>query len=270
MTPNTINPSVCSSEIVWLAVDQIRENLWNPRLSERDATWLFRFGLELKEQGFKQPLRAFQRQDHYVLISGELRLQAAKSVGLTKVPVIIEPAPVDEQAFLRDQLSENQYRNSFSPLEEADVFQRLKALNHWSNSELARQLRITESEVCRILTIKSSLAAELLPHVHSGALPASTAYEIAKCRDQAKQVELADRVINQGMTRAEVVLVVKSLSKNKKGMKSKPLRLERCFDASLGYDSIRDQLLGLLEDLKKAEKSGLPPSCLGELWSKRR
>jgi len=248
---------------------KIRPNPLNPR-KKFDASDIERFGQELVRNGIKQPLRVFQKDDHYVLIGGERRWRAAVSAGIQEVPVMIEPEPSNATAFLKDQVMENGQRESLSPIELAEAYQEMKRLNNWTNAKLAREIGASESDICRVLTIRSSLAPELRLHVESGSLSASVAYEIAKIRAPPKQIELAERVMKEGLTRAELLDVIRS-ERLRLGPKSKtkPIRLMRSFSPEAGFEPIKQALAALLNDVQRCEKNNLPLSYLNELWAQK-
>jgi ParB family transcriptional regulator, chromosome partitioning protein len=261
--------SLLPIQVTTVATMLIRPNPLNPR-KKFDVSGIERFGQLLARNGKIDPLRVFQMEDHYVLISGERRWRAAVSAGIQEVPVMIEPEPKDATAYLKDQLMENEQRESIGLSYVADTCQELKKLNNWTNAQLAREIGMSESDICRVLTIRSSLTPELRVHVESGALKASVAYEIAKIRAPPKQIELAERVMKEGLTRAELLDVIRS-EQLRLGPKSKPkpIRLMRSFSPEAGFEPIKQALAALLNDVQRCEKNNLPLSYLNELWAQK-
>jgi hypothetical protein len=142
-------------------------------------------------------------------------------------------------------------------------------LNHWTSAEVARTLGKSESEVSRALAIRNGLAPELHHHVQSGRLPLSLSYELAKVRNHPRQVELAEAVMERGLTRAELIHLIKSENSRKGPQSCKPIRLSKAFDPTKGYEGIKSELAILLDDVQRAAKNNLPIAYLSDLWAQR-
>jgi ParB family transcriptional regulator, chromosome partitioning protein len=70
----------------------IRRNKENPRLIFRQEE-LDTLQDSIAKQGILVPLTVYQDGDHYFLLDGERRWLSALKLGLTKVPVIVQPKP---------------------------------------------------------------------------------------------------------------------------------------------------------------------------------
>jgi ParB family transcriptional regulator, chromosome partitioning protein len=243
---------------------------FNPR-KNFDENEIILFGLSLREHGIKVPIRVYPHDGRYRLIGGERRLRACRAVGIPTIPALVEEAPADEQSFLVDQLSENDNRQSLSFAERGDAYQRLLKLNGWTAVQVAKALRVHPSEISRTLSVKNLLAPELRPHVESGALPVSVAYEIVKkCRSPPRQVELAERVMRDGLSRAELIALLRAeRTAGSSRARSKPLRLVRSFPTDGGYEPIKQSLTALLAEVQRAERNNLPVGLLAEFWDKK-
>jgi ParB family chromosome partitioning protein len=241
-------------------------NPLNPR-KLFDQQDLMRFGIELKEHGVKQPLRVFPRREAFVLISGERRWRAATAVGIPLVPCLVEAEPADEAAFILDQLVENDGHKRLSPDERGDAYQHLIRINGWSAARLARALCISESEVSRTLTIRNGLDKSLHGHVQDGRLPYSLACEIARVRSAERQRQLAQEVIERGISRAELIQIIRAERSVTKRTKTKPIRVIRTFPTDAGFEPIKNQLESMLADVQRCIKNGIPVTFLSELWT---
>ena len=111
---------------VWreILVNDIAPNPHQPR-QHIDPDALAELAASIKEHGLIQPLVVSESIPgiEYQLIVGERRLEAAKLVGLDRVPVIVKEATPEQMLELA--LVENIQRADLNPLEEAAAYQHL-------------------------------------------------------------------------------------------------------------------------------------------------
>ncbi|PTA66393.1 chromosome partitioning protein ParB [Deinococcus arcticus] len=102
-----------------LAIDAIRPRPQQPRRSFTPES-LGRLTDSIRTHGILQPLSVHQTAAGYDLISGERRLRAARTAGLTTVPVKVFSGLTERQV---QQLSavENLQREDLNPVDEADA-----------------------------------------------------------------------------------------------------------------------------------------------------
>ena len=74
---------------------------------------------------------------------------------------------------------------------------------------MARELAIAHPNVVRALALLD-LPDTVQAQVEQGTLPPATAYEVSKIADPAEQAELAARVVDENLSRAEVVEAVRA------------------------------------------------------------
>jgi len=132
-------------------VDSIQPNPRQPRI-RMDPAELSELTESIREHGVLQPLivTPAEQDGNYVLIAGERRLEAARSAGFKRVPVIIREAS-DEQR-LELALIENIQRADLSPLEEADAYRQLAEDFKLSHEEIA--LKVGKSRVAVTNTLR--------------------------------------------------------------------------------------------------------------------
>ena len=131
----------------------------------------------IREHGIIQPLIVTHEpmSDTYVLIAGERRLQAARLVGLEKVPVVIRSATDQERLELA--LIENVQRADLSPLETAEAYRKLADEFNLSHEEIAARVgkgRVAVTNTMRLLKLpeqaKKALAEGRISEGHGRAL----------------------------------------------------------------------------------------------------
>jgi ParB family chromosome partitioning protein len=131
--------------------------------------------------------------------------------GATTMSCVITDGPISSAELLSLQLVENMVREDLKPIEQAKAFRAVMDLNGWSTHEVARELAVDQSSVVRALKLLD-LPAVVQEQVEQGTLSPATAYEVSKLDDPEEQVALADRVVAEGLSRAEAVEAVRRAS----------------------------------------------------------
>ena len=105
----------------------------------------------------------------------------------------------------------NALRADLKPVEQAKAFRTLMGKLNLTQRQLASKLQISQTTVSQSLDLLN-LPEPVRARVDAGLLAPSTAVQIAKLRDPAEQVKLADQVVAEGLTRAETVEAVKRVA----------------------------------------------------------
>ena len=105
----------------------------------------------VKEVGLLQPLLVISKDERYILVAGERRLTATKTIGLEYVPCIIRNLAEDE--LLRFSLVENLQREDLTPLEEANAIKLLIDSSGYSYRQIAELLGKSKSFVADRLAL---------------------------------------------------------------------------------------------------------------------
>jgi len=109
--------------VVELSIDQIEINPFQPRTNFNQEA-IEDLATSIKTLGVIQPITVRKIDDKsFQLVSGERRLRAAQSVGLTTIPSFVRIA--DDQESLEMALVENIQREDLDPIEIALSYQRL-------------------------------------------------------------------------------------------------------------------------------------------------
>jgi ParB family chromosome partitioning protein len=200
---------VKASDAAWIPVDKIEADASQPR-EEFESEALERLADSLKQRGQLQPIRVRWDGDKekYVIIVGERRWRAARMAGLAELVCIISAKDASESDVLIEQLVENCLREDLRPMEKAKAFKTLMDSQGWGVRELSRQLAVNHAGVVQTLALLD-LPGDVQTHVEDGSIAPTTAYEISQA-EPAVQSDLAQRVVNEGMTRNEVRESVKS------------------------------------------------------------
>lgn len=154
----------------------------------------------IKELGVLQPIvvRSVPGEPgQYELIMGERRTRASKEAGLTKIPAIIRETA--DENMLRDALLENLHRSDLNPLEEASAYQQLLEDFGITQDELANRIGRSRPKITNSIRLLK-LPAEVQRKVAAGVLSAGHARALLSLEDDKRQLELANKVINEGLS----------------------------------------------------------------------
>ncbi len=209
----TIRTTIDQSGVVAyeIDVDKINPDPKQPR-TEFDPEALDRLATSLATHGQIQPITVTHAEEpfHYVIVTGERRWRAAVQAGQEKIAAVILKGLKSPTHRLEIQLVENLVRQDLSPIEQARAYQTLMTRNGWNMRQLAGFLQTHPGTVCRALALLE-LPESVRNHVNTGALSPSRAREIARVETPGDQVELASRVVSEGLTRSETLDAVRIL-----------------------------------------------------------
>lgn len=173
----------------------------------------------IREFGVLQPIVVRSKGKDFELIMGERRLRASLQAGLATIPAVVRET--SDEDMLRDALLENLHRSNLNPLEEASAYQQLLEDFGITQEALADRLGRSRPQITNTIRLLK-LPIEVQAKVASGLLSAGHARALLAATDSAAIVELADRVIREGMSvRALEELVVGYRAKPKQA-KIKP------------------------------------------------
>jgi ParB family chromosome partitioning protein len=212
----------------FLNIADIAPNAKQPRTNFDPVDFAELVG-SISEFGVLQPIsvRSLGKQngvDKYELIMGERRLRASKEAGLTQIPAVIRET--GDENMLRDALLENLHRSDLNAIEEASAYQQLLEEYGCTQDQLAEKLSRSRPQITntiRLLRLPTALQSK----VAAGVLSAGHARAILSVEDPERMTELANKVINLGLSvRATEELVKKpgKKAKIKQGSKQQALK----------------------------------------------
>lgn len=185
----------------YLNIDDITPNAKQPRTNFDPDDFAELVG-SISEFGVLQPIsvRSLGKQngvDKYELIMGERRLRASKAAGLNQIPAVIRET--GDEHMLRDALLENLHRSDLNAIEEASAYQQLLEEYGCTQEQLAEKLSRSRPQITntiRLLKLPPSIQSK----VAAGVLTAGHARAILALPDQTRMTEVADKVINLGLS----------------------------------------------------------------------
>ncbi|UBM11021.1 ParB/RepB/Spo0J family partition protein [Cupriavidus metallidurans] len=178
-----------AGEIRMIPIDQI--DVINPR--ERNSRVFEEIVGNIKTIGLKKPITVTPRagsngEDKYLLVCGEGRLKAFRSLGETTIPAMIVHVS-DEDAFIMS-LAENIARRQCRPLELLAGIRQLQD-HGYSPKIIAEKTGLTQTYVQGILMLLQHGEERLLIAVEKSKIPLTAALSIAGAGDDDKAIQAA-------------------------------------------------------------------------------
>lgn len=179
-----------------IALDQIRANPYQPR-KQFDEAALNELAESIKQTGVFQPVILRQSTvKGYELIAGERRVRASRLAGKTTVPAIVRN--LDEEQMIEIAVVENLQREDLSPLEEAEAYNILMDKLDLTQAQVAERIGKSRPYIANYLRLLS--LPDEIKRLVGTELSMGQARTILGLKDKQMMVELAHRVIEEGMT----------------------------------------------------------------------
>lgn len=198
-----------SRETLKVRVSLVEPNRNQPR-KEFDQTALEELADSIRKYGVLQPLLVKKTGKTYQIIAGERRWRAAKLAGLTEVPVIEKDLADGVAAEVA--LIENLQREDLNPVEEALAYRSLIDDFGLKQEEVAEKVSKNRSTVTNSLRLLQ-LGDELLSMISEGKLSAGHARALLSVDGKAKRKQLADKIVNLGLSVREAEKMAKNAGK---------------------------------------------------------
>lgn len=179
-----------------LPLKKIKPNKNQPR-KRFDEAELAELSDSIKQNGILQPLLVREKGDHYEIVAGERRFQAAKLAKIEEVPVVIKSIS-DEEVF-KLALIENLQRSDLSPIEEAQGYKQLIKQENLTQDDLAKVLSKSRSAITNTLRLLD-LPSEVQTLMAEGRISAGHARAILSVSGKEGRIKLAQKVIEENLS----------------------------------------------------------------------
>ena len=208
-----------SSDIVEIPLTEIRSNPYQPR-KEFDEQSLLEFAESIKEHGVIQPIIVKKSIKGYELIAGERRTRASKIAGKETIPAIIRD--FDDDEMMEIALIENIQRENLNPIEEAEALSKIIEKNNLTQELASKKFGKSRSYITNILGLLK-LPEKTKKYVTEGKISMGHARVLSKLTDEDRINELADLIIEQGLSVREIEKLASENSSVKKKVKKQIL-----------------------------------------------
>ncbi|KTR59873.1 chromosome partitioning protein ParB [Exiguobacterium indicum] len=133
-----------------LPLTELVANQFQPR-TVFDGDRIEELAVTIAEHGLLQPIVVRKQGTGYEIIAGERRYRAVRSLGWETIPAIVKEMTDETTASLA--LIENLQREDLTPIEEAEAYERLLALQDITQEVLARKLGRSQSTIANKLRL---------------------------------------------------------------------------------------------------------------------
>jgi ParB family transcriptional regulator, chromosome partitioning protein len=228
--------------VVELTLDQIEVNPFQPRTNFNQEA-IEDLAKSIQALGVIQPITVRKTESGtFQLVSGERRLRAAKSVGLSTIPSFVRTA--DDQESLEMALVENIQREDLDPIEVALSYQRLINEIELTQEELSERVGKKRSTITNYLRL-----LRLDPIIQTGMRDAFISMghgrALISLEDRSTQLSIYEQILAKGLSVRATEKLVKAdpATRPKKILASSPyIEKKLKFYQKLFGDKARIQL----------------------------
>ncbi|MCR5585562.1 MAG: ParB/RepB/Spo0J family partition protein [Lachnospiraceae bacterium] len=237
-----------------ISINDIEPNRGQPR-THFDEEALDELADSIKQYGIIEPLVVQKKGKRYEIIAGERRFRAARKAGLKEVPVVVREF-ADADVFVI-ALLENIQREDLNPIEEAQAYQRLIEELNLKQEDVANKVSKKRSTITNSMRLLK-LSKEVKEMLSSGAISEGHGRALLGISDEAQQVALAKKIVEENLSVRETERLVSELKekpkKDEKKQEKKPKNTDRAYRAA--EDKLKEALGTKVEIKQKNEAEG--------------
>ncbi|NLY44299.1 MAG: ParB/RepB/Spo0J family partition protein [Clostridiaceae bacterium] len=194
-------------------ISEIEPNQSQPR-KRFDEEKIESLAESIRTHGIIQPIIVKRLETgFYQIIAGERRWRAAKIAGLKMIPVVVKD--YDKRELIEVALIENLQREDLNPIEEAEAYYNLMQDYQLTQEEISARVGKSRSAIANALrllnlpdSIKQMLIEEKITNGHARAL--------LSIEENDLQEEIANKIIDEGLSVRQTEKLVKNLLSGKK------------------------------------------------------
>lgn len=198
--------------VVELKITEIEPNDKQPRKAFDDIA-LNELAESIKEHGVVQPIIVRKMGSGYQIVAGERRWRASRLAGKKTIPAIIKDYSNLEVMELA--LIENLQREDLNSIEEAMAYKSLIEEYNLTQEEIAKKIGKSRPAIANALRLLQ-LPDEIKAMVAEGKITEGHARALLAIDGKKKQLEIAERIINQQMNVRQVEKLAKEKKKKEK------------------------------------------------------
>ena len=207
-----INEEIDKKDIVQIKLSNIRPNKNQPR-KEFDEEKIKSLSDSIKNVGVLQPIVLKPMEDNnYMIIAGERRYRASILAGKEEIPAIIKDISVKD--IMEIALIENLQRENLNPIEEALAYKGLIENYKATQEELSEVVGKSRPHIANTLRLLN-LQDNIIKMIEKGEITAGHGKALLRIEDKEKQLEIANRIVNEDLSVRAVEEIAKKLLENK-------------------------------------------------------
>jgi len=209
---NVVEEKINDEKVQVLSIDKIYPNPNQPR-KRFDEGRMEELANSIRVHGIIQPIIVTEDAKGHMIIAGERRWRAAKSIGLKEMPCIVKH--YNEKQLLEVSLIENLQRQDLNVIEEAKAYHYLINQYNITQEQLSEALGKSRSYLANILRLLR-LDKRVIDFIIEGEISAGHGRTILSIESHENQYALAQKVISEGLSVRQVELLVHELNNTTK------------------------------------------------------
>ncbi|WP_461613557.1 ParB/RepB/Spo0J family partition protein [Clostridium sp. Marseille-QA1073] len=243
LIPENIEEEVFDEKaITTISMNLIRPDKEQPR-KNFDPDKILELSESIKQHGVIQPIILRKENDTYVIVAGERRWRAAKTLGLKEIPSII--MDLTSKEVVEISLIENIVREDLNPIEEALAYKRLIKEYNLTQEEISKKISKSRSAIANCMRLLN-LDNRVQQYIIEGVISEGHGRAILAIEDKNLQYEISQKVIDEELNVRQTEKYIKNYSIEKKKRVDKNLnpyykdlasKLENYFDTKVSINS---------------------------------
>lgn len=201
-------------------INLIRANEEQPR-KYFDEEKIANLAQSIKEHGMVQPIVLRKEDDYYIIVAGERRWRAAKSIGIKEIPAIV--MDLTDKQVLEISLIENIQREDLNPIEEAVAYKKLLEEFGITQEELSNKLGKSRTAITNSMRLLN-LDKRVRDYLIEGVITEGHGRAILGIDDKNKQNEIAQKIIDEGLSVRQVESLIRAMAETKKKSTKEPVK----------------------------------------------
>lgn len=198
-----------NEEILEIELDKVKPNPYQPR-TLFNTEKINELAVSIKEHGVIQPIIVKPVNDSYIIIAGERRFRACKSLNMKTIPAIVRS--YEKTKMMELALIENLQREDLSPVEEANAYVNIMKELGYNQQELAEKVGKSRSYVTNMIGILN-LPDLVLSMLKDGTISFGHARALSKLKDEKEIIDLAKKIVSEKLSVRDVEEATKGLDK---------------------------------------------------------
>ncbi len=260
---NTDIPLQATDESVIEGLQQININEIKPNENQPrkvfDKAKIKELADSIKEHGVIQPIVVRKTKTGYEIVAGERRWRAAREAGLTEAPCIVRELS-DEQNMLF-AIIENMQREDLNPVEEAEGLERMIKSFGLTQAEVSKSVGKSRPYITNCLRLLK-LPAEVKEMMAAKQISAGHARALLNIGDERKKIEIAKRIVKEGLSVRDIEKLASEKEKIKRGHPAK--RSKKSADVQIIERELKE-IIGTKVNINEAgKKSSVEIECHSE------
>ena len=211
------NEQDVTAAVTELKITELEANQNQPRRFFDDYA-LQELSDSIKEHGVVQPIIVRKLDDNYQIVAGERRWRAARLAGLKTVPVVVKD--YSNVQVMEIALIENLQRQDLNSIEEALAYKSLIEEHDMTQENISGRIGKSRSAIANTLRLLNLPEAIRNMVVH-GKISAGHARALLTVEDKEKQMEIAQKIIDQQLNVRDIEKLVMQKDKTKEKKEDK-------------------------------------------------